>query len=193
MDYLYADIYKKLEEKIKNMEVGEKLPSERAMVQEYGVSRNVLREALVLLSERGLIEIRPGQGSYVTNQQKASLAKHLGSCFEADRESKMKVLEVREVLELAMFEKAALNATEDDIRIMEEIYHQMEENLSMMAGYGNLDLKLHMQIARATHNEIFPILVSTLYESSGQRIVFMEEMFPEAMKFTGTIWELYRP
>ena len=36
MDYLYADIYKKLEEKIKNMEVGEKLPSERAMVQEYG-------------------------------------------------------------------------------------------------------------------------------------------------------------
>lgn len=52
MDYLYADIYKKLEEKIKNMEVGEKLPSERAMVQEYGVSRNVLREALVLLSER---------------------------------------------------------------------------------------------------------------------------------------------
>ena len=182
MDYLYADIYKKLEEKIKNMEVGEKLPSERAMVQEYGVSRNVLREALVLLSERGLIEIRPGTGSYVTNQQKASLAKHFGSFFEADRESKMKVLEVREVLELAMFEKAALNATEDDIRIMEEIYHQMEENLSMMAGYGNLDLKLHMQIARATHNEIFPILVSTLYESSGQRIVFMEEMFPEAMK-----------
>ena len=109
----------------------------------------------------------------MTNQQKASLAKHFGSFFEADRESKMKVLEVREVLELAMFEKAALNATEDDIRIMEEIYHQMEENLSMMAGYGNLDLKLHMQIARATHNEIFPILVSTLYESSGQRIVFM--------------------
>ena len=91
MDYLYADIYKKLEEKIKNMEVGEKLPSERAMVQEYGVSRNVLREALVLLSERGLIEIRPGKGSYVTNQHKASLAKQFGSFFEADRESKKKV------------------------------------------------------------------------------------------------------
>lgn len=182
MDYLYADIYKKLEEKIKNMQVGEKLPSERAMVQEYGVSRNVLREALVLLSERGLINIRPGKGSYVTNRQKASLAKHFGSFLEADRESQMKVLEVREVLELAMFEKAALNATEEDIRVMEDIYHHMEENLSMMAGYGNLDLKLHMQIARATHNEIFPILVSTLYESSGQKLVLMEDMFPEAMK-----------
>lgn len=182
MDYLYADIYKKLEEKIKNMSVGEKLPSERTMVQEYGVSRNVLREALVLLSERGLIEIRPGKGSYVTNKQKASFAKHFGSFLEEDRESQMQVLEVREVLELAMFEKAALNATDEDIRIMEDIYRQMERNQSVGAGYGELDLKLHMQIARATHNEIFPILVRTLYESSGQQIILIEDMFPEAMK-----------
>ena len=68
MDYLYTDIYKKLEERIKEMSVGEKLPSERTMVQEYGVSRNVLREALVLLGDRGLIEIRPGKGSYVTDK-----------------------------------------------------------------------------------------------------------------------------
>lgn len=182
MDYLYADIYKKLEERIKNMSVGEKLPSERAMVQEYGVSRNVLREALVLLSERGIIEIRPGKGSYVTNKQKASLAKHFGSFLEKDRESQMQVLEVREIVELAMFEKAALNANENDIRLMEEIYEQMEQSQNINEGYGNLDLKLHMQIARATHNDIFPILVRTLYESSGQKIILIEDMFPEAMK-----------
>lgn len=182
MDYLYADIYKKLEERIKNLSVGEKLPSERAMVQEYGVSRNVLREALVLLSERGIIEIRPGKGSYVTNKQKASLAKHFDSFLEKDRESQMQVLEVREIVELAMFEKAALNANENDIRLMEEIYEQMDQNQNVNEGYGDLDLKLHMQIARATHNDIFPILVRTLYESSGQKIILIEDMFPEAMK-----------
>lgn len=68
----------------------------------------------------------------------------------------MQVLEVREVLELAMFEKAALNADSDDIDAMEKIYEQMEKNLSEKTGYGNLDLKLHMQIAKATHNDIFP-------------------------------------
>lgn len=182
MDYLYADVYKKLEGRIKNMSVGEKLPSERIMVQEYGVSRNVLREALVLLSERGQIEIRPGKGSYVVNKQKASLAKHFGSVFDEDRESQMQVLEVREVLELAMFEKAVLNATEEDIQVMEAIYAEMDKRQSLKEGYGDLDLKLHMQIARATHNEIFSILVRTLYESGGQRIILIEDMFPEAMK-----------
>ena len=182
MDYLYTDIYKKLEERIKGMSVGEKLPSERTMVQEYGVSRNVLREALVLLGDRGLIEIRPGKGSYVTDKQKARFAKHFESILEEDRHSQMQVLEVREVLELAMFEKAALNADSDDIDAMEKIYEQMEKNLSEKTGYGNLDLKLHMQIAKATHNDIFPILVHTLYASSGQRIMLMEDMFPDSMK-----------
>ena len=121
MDYLYTDIYKKLEERIKGMSVGEKLPSERTMVQEYGVSRNVLREALVLLGDRGLIEIRPGKGSYVTDKQKLRFAKHFESILEEDRHSQMQVLEVREILELAMFEKAALNADSDDIDAMEKI------------------------------------------------------------------------
>lgn len=182
MDYLYTDIYKKLEERIKGMSVGEKLPSERAMVQEYGVSRNVLREALVLLGDRGLIEIRPGKGSYVTDKKNVRLVQHFERVLEEDRDSQMQVLEVRELLELAMFEKAALNATAEDVEALEEIYELMEKNLSEKTGYGNLDLKLHMQIARATHNDIFPILVQTLYECSGQRIMLMEDLFPESMK-----------
>lgn len=182
MNYLYADIYKKLEERIEDMSVGDKLPSERAMVKEYGVSRNVLREALVLLSERGRVEIRPGKGTYVINKQKASLVKRFGTVLAKDPESQMQILEVREVLELAMFEKAALNANDEDIKAMEEIYEQMEVNKSMRSGYANLDLKLHMQIAKATHNKIYSILVRTLYESSGQEIILVEDLFPEAMK-----------
>ena len=72
--------------------------------------------------------------------------------------------------------------TKEDIEALEAIYDQMEKNLSEKAGYGNLDLKLHLQIAKATHNDIFSILVQTLYECSGQRIMLMEDMFPESMK-----------
>ena len=181
MDYLYTDIYKKLEQRIKGMSVGEKLPSERTMVQEYGVSRNVLREALVLLGDRGLIEIRPGKGSYVTDKQNARLVKHFERILDEDRHSQMQVLEVREVLELAMFEKAALNADADDIEAMEKIYEQMEKNLNEKIGYGDLDLKLHMQIAKATHNDIFPFLVPLLYESRGQRMMLMVDLFPDSL------------
>lgn len=182
MDYLYTDIYKRLEDRIKDMSVGEKLPSERTMVREYGVSRNVLREALVLLSDRGMIEIRPGKGSYVTDKKNVRLVQHFESILKEDRDSQMQVLEIRELLELAMFEKAAMNANAGDIEALESIYAQMEKNLSEKSGYGNLDLKLHMQIAKSTHNHIFPILVHTLYECSGQRIMLMEDLFPESMK-----------
>ena len=182
MDYLYTDIYKKLETRIKAMSVGEKLPSERTMVQEYGVSRNVLREALVLLGDRGLIEIRPGKGSYITDKKNVRLVEHFERVLEEERSGQMQVLEVRELLELAMFEKAALNATPEDVEALEDIYEQMEKNLGEKNGYGSLDLKLHMQIAKSTHNEIFPILVQTLYECSGQRIMLMEDLFPESMK-----------
>ncbi len=182
MEYLYADIYKKLEERIKHMSAGEKLPSERAMVQEYGVSRNVLREALVLLSDRGLIEIRPGKGSYVTDQHNERIAKQFEGILDERRHSQMQVMEVRELLELAIFEKAAINANEDDIRAMEQIYREMETKMSEKTGYGELDFKLHMQIAKATHNEVFPVLVETLYSSIGERLMLMEELFPEAMR-----------
>ena len=97
MDYLYTDIYKKLETRIKAMSVGEKLPSERTMVQEYGVSRNVLREALVLLGDRGLIEIRPGKGSYVTDKKNVRLVEHFERVLEEERSGQMQVLEVREL------------------------------------------------------------------------------------------------
>lgn len=110
------------------MSVGEKLPSERTMVQEYGVSRNVLREALVLLGDRGLIEIRPGKGSYVTDKQNARLVKHFERILDEDRHSQMQVLEVREVLELAMFEKAALNADADDIEAMEKFMSRWKKS-----------------------------------------------------------------
>ncbi len=182
MEYLYADIYKRLEEKIKNMSAGDKLPSERAMAQEYGVSRNVLREALVLLSDRGLIEIRPGKGSYVTAQHNESIAKQFEGVLDERRHSQMQVMEVRELLELAIFEKAAVNANEEDIRAMEQIYEEMEKKISEKNGYGELDFKLHIQIAKATHNEVFPVLVETLYGSIGERLMLMEELFPEAMK-----------
>ena len=65
---LYEQIAGRLEEWIlaHNFKEQEKLPSEQALAEEFNVSRNVVREALKLLKERGLVDSRNGTGSYVT-------------------------------------------------------------------------------------------------------------------------------
>ena len=62
-EYLYTDVANRIQSQIENQElaVGQKLPSERKMSEHYGVSRNVIREALKILTEKGMLDIRPGK------------------------------------------------------------------------------------------------------------------------------------
>ena len=76
---LSSEILEKLEGRIREMEVGEKFPSERKMAEEFGISRNMLRESLRVLSDKGLIEVIPGKGAYVSNRQDEKLADYLES------------------------------------------------------------------------------------------------------------------
>ena len=66
-NYLYTNIVEELEESIRSGKLSEgmKLPSERALAEEYGVSRNVVREAYKIMSEKGIVDIQIGKGAFV--------------------------------------------------------------------------------------------------------------------------------
>ena len=84
---------------IHQFENGDKLPSEKLLIEKLGVSRTVVREAVSRLQQSGLIEVKSGSGMYITEKDK-----HLSMLFE----SHMKVhgfkikelLEVRKIIEL---------------------------------------------------------------------------------------------
>ena len=74
---LYEQIADYLEDMIlnnKTMQEEKKLPSEQALAVTFGVSRNVVREALKLLKERGLIELRNGTGAYITKPEASNIS-----------------------------------------------------------------------------------------------------------------------
>jgi len=68
-DYAYVQVADDLERRIGAGEFAEKLPSERALAEEYGCAYTTIRQGMKLLRERGLIVTRQGRGTYVRKQR----------------------------------------------------------------------------------------------------------------------------
>lgn len=175
---LSSEILEKLEDRIREMEVGEKFPSERKMAEELGISRNMLRESLRVLSDKGLIEVIPGKGAYVSNRQDEKLADYLESIVFDNHNYLKDIVEVRSVLEMEVCLKAAKVATEEDIRELEMIYDQMESCRKHVKKFNECDVAFHLQIAKASHNSIYPALLSSLYTISERKFFIITEIYP---------------
>lgn len=133
-------------------QVGEKLPNETDMMTSFGVGRSTIREALKLLANIGILEVRHGVGSFV-NEMVSSREPIDVRLSKADVKH---IDEVRQWLEIKMAEKAAMNRTEADIR-------RMTESLERRDHFGKAgqieqsieeDLAFHSYMAAATCNPV---------------------------------------
>ncbi|WP_026151751.1 FadR/GntR family transcriptional regulator [Streptomyces prunicolor] len=143
--------------------VGARLPSERDLATEYGVSRNAVREALAVLQLSGHVETRLGDGSYVAQPTLAE-----------DRDDKgllagtgiAESLQAREALELASALMAIRKATRSDLLKIDAAVAEMEEHLERedFESYLRATLDLHLAIASASRTPLLVSLVAELTE-----------------------------
>lgn len=141
-----------------------RLPSERAMAEQYAVSRNTIREAIQRLVARGLLRSRPGAGVYVSDQLRTGAASPWGQLVADHPAILGDVLEFRRVLEGATAYYAALRGSEQEhgqIRTMLSSLEQAraEDNQAVEA---TIDAQLHEAIALASHNSMFLHLHASL-------------------------------
>jgi DNA-binding FadR family transcriptional regulator len=185
-EFLYENIATQIEGVIKNMPTGDKLPSERTLATQYGVSRNVLREALRSLSEKGLLEIKPGKGIYVANLENEKVASRLETMLLKNqsnyRESFIDIVEARTMLELDVFELASERAKDNDLKSIEKVCRKMEQCIGDVDMFNRFDLQFHLRLAEATHNSVFPVLVNTLFEMTGKQMFMFIRLNPEKMQ-----------
>jgi len=165
-------LYETVAEEIENAildghyEAGSRLPSEQILADQFEVSRNVVREALKVLQERGLVEVVDGSGSFV------SLPNHLASSNALGRYIRMMgvtsaidaLYETRRALEGFNARLAAKRATQDQIQVVEECLKQMQENTESGNRWTNADLDFHLAIAKATNNPFQAILLEPLID-----------------------------
>jgi len=125
-----GELYKIIDQS--NLQPGDKLPSERELTENLGISRNVLREAFHVLESRGIIVSRQGSGRYLRAlpRDENVSAKYHNMSKNLERYSLMEAYEVRQVLEVKAVELIIRNADESDIEDLKDGYKRLEKKFS---------------------------------------------------------------
>lgn len=148
-----------------HFKVGDMLPNERTLVQQLGVSRASVREALRELEQQGWIEVRAGKGSFVTNSLPPSnLLPGLKAWFDAHRDEIVELINVRETLETYAASLSAINCSPADTDKMRELLVEMTNraNQNDLARVTNLDREFHCQIFALSGNQFLHMLGESL-------------------------------
>ncbi len=162
---LYTLILNRLIESILSDEiiVGEKLTPETELAVIYGVSRNMLREALKTLEVFGVIESRHGSGTYVSEYAKQRISNITFTKALSKNQSVISLLEVRMVIESGLSALAAERRTEEDIELLfrnvDRTYDYDSNSLTDL--YSN---SFHMTIAYASHCDILVKYLESIYQ-----------------------------
>ncbi len=159
----------KIEEVIREKKIlpGEKLPTENELCAMFGVSRTALREALRMLSARGLIAIRKGSGIYVTKYSTADVMRPMQLYFEMNfsHDSIRQFVDIRKMMEPEIARRAAQNRTDEEAAQLEQILAKLdkctEENFDKE---GLLDRDFHLKIAESCANPIIPMMIKPIYD-----------------------------
>ena len=151
-------IYEEIVRQVKGMisegrlKGGDRLPPERDLAEKFVVSRTSVREALRALESLGLVEIRPGEGTFVREVSIDALIEPLALLMVSQREAIGELFEARRLLEPSLAALAAARATLEEVQEMERILEEQAREVA--AGRTGLpqDAQFHAAIGAAAHN-----------------------------------------
>lgn len=143
--------------------IGDRLPAEAELGTLFGVGRSTVREAMRVLANRGLVDVRHGEGTFVASSTlRESFEERLGRAALAD------IYEARGVLELALSELATQRHDARDIAAMRACLKRRSaaSRSGNVAGYTEADFAFHLAVARAAKNpalfDIYESFIATL-------------------------------
>ncbi len=150
----------------RGMMPGDVLPSQGDLANQFGVSRTVIREAIQALVGRGLLEVVNGKGAVIRPLHNEALSAFFQHSLLAKQAAILELMEVRRGLEVQSSILAAQRRTEAQLTELNALVHEMSGCLSAAERYAELDLKLHLSIAAASHNTMLLHMIESIRESS---------------------------
>ncbi len=136
----------------KNLEPGDKLPSERMMAEKFGVSRGNLREAIQKLEFYGLLKSIPQSGTFVANIGVIALNGMVDDILQLKEPDFKSLVETRILLELKSVRLAALRRSEEELNQIEDALNAYSEKVKKGEDAVQEDLLFHLAIANASGN-----------------------------------------
>jgi DNA-binding FadR family transcriptional regulator len=160
---LTADLVQALGDRIRDgrLQTGGKLPPEGAIMEEFGVSRTVVREAISRLQAAGMVETRHGIGTFVLGHGDATSFR-IPSTHAAALKDVIAVLELRIGVETESAALAAARRTAANLKALRSALDAFTAALAEGRDAVGPDFQFHLEIARATQNVRFADLMATL-------------------------------
>jgi DNA-binding FadR family transcriptional regulator len=166
---------------------GSRLPPERDLAKQLGVSRPSVREALIALEVEGYVEVRVGSGVYVTPKRAAALAAE--SSLPADS-GPFELIRARWIIEAECAALAAKHATRAQVRAIDESIDEMESQRDRGTMPLGADRQFHLRIAEASGNSALALVVRTLWDQrQGPLFLRLEHHFDTPALWTVAIRE----
>lgn len=175
---LSDDIVARLEAMILEgtLKAGERLPAERVLAEQFGVSRPSLREAIQKLAAKGLLSSRQGGGTYVCENLGSTFSDPLMHLLENNVDAQRDLLEFRHTLEGSCAYYAALRATDMDRQRLGEAFERLQGCYGRAgevtrAEEGAADASFHLAIAEASHNAVLLHTIRGLFDLLKRNVV----------------------
>jgi DNA-binding FadR family transcriptional regulator len=170
---IFQDVVSQIEEAILSgrLQTGQTLPSERELKETFHISRGTLREALRVLEQKGLIEIRlgVGGGSVVKSVETDRVSESLGLLIRSQKVSLNHLAEFREALEGIIAAQAAERRTPEDVArlkaLLDEAGECMQSGPDRRDEFLEADKRIHLAIAGATGNPLHVSVLASIHDN----------------------------
>ncbi len=145
------------------LQAGDRLPSERTLVEMLGASRLPIREALSVLKGLGIIESRHGRGFFVKQLDPAAVFGMLSPLLKIQTAmTQQHLLEVRLALEMDIAALAAQHRSDENLDLLDTELDAMRESICDRAEYVTHDKAFHRELAGATGNPVFSVFMASI-------------------------------
>lgn len=163
-----------------SLKPGDKLPSERKLMDQLNVSRSPIREALRSLSLIGLLETRPGDGTYVSEHLTPTLTDQIDWSILMRKADIVEWLEVREPLEIQAATLAAERATQEGVEKLQSALQEYYDSSSDPQRLAQAEIQFHQAVVNLAGNATLRELMNIFYDF--YRTYVQQERFHFAVK-----------
>lgn len=144
-----------------NLKAGDKLPTERAFTELFGVSRSVIREALSYLENVGIIRVRQGQGAFLQESNIENLLNSFFFLWEINNTNINEVLSLRIIFECSAVDEIISQDNQQAISLLKQLVNE-SKNITDPKLWKQADIDFHYLLLESTNNELFTQMTNVI-------------------------------
>ena len=148
----------------KELNPGDRFPTETELIQRFGVSRSTVRETIKILKAENVIQIKRGVGTFIT-MRPGQVTDPLGLNYANKRHLLANLMETRLMIEPKIAAMAAVRATQANLEKLAKILETMSKEDQKSGNHSRIDIDFHTAIAECTQNDVLQRILPIVNES----------------------------